>query len=376
MLKCSDFFECLTNEQIKFFAGVPDSLLKDFCAYIYNVVPTEKNVIAANEGNAVALAAGYHLATGNIGLVYMQNSGQGNSLNPLLSLADREVYGIPMLLLIGWRGEPGFHDEPQHIKQGKVTQKIFEAMDLSYKVLSDEIESAKQDLELAISHCKKYSEPFALIVKKGTFDPYVSVNENPTSHEMSREEAIKMVVDSLNKRDVVVSTTGQTSRELFEYREHLGTGHANDFLTVGSMGHSSQIALGIALNKPSVNVYCIDGDGAVIMHMGGLAIVGQLGPENFRHILINNGAHDSVGGQPTAANNMSIPDIARSCGYRNVYSVKSKSDLNRILKEFNDSKGPSFLEIIVNKGARKNLGRPTSTPQENKDSFMNYLKEN
>ncbi len=358
-----------------FFVGVPDSLLKPLCAYLTDSLPEERNIIAANEGAAVGLAAGHYLATGNAGVVYMQNSGLGNVVNPLMSLTDRDVYHIPLLLLIGWRGEPGVKDEPQHVKQGKVTLSLLEAMGIKYKVLSQMEETAMEELQEARRYMDETHEAFALVIRKGTFEEYkLSAPQGQTCFSLNREEAIQQVVSSMREQDVVVSTTGMISRELFEYREALGQGHARDFLTVGSMGHASQIALGIALEAKGRRVYCFDGDGATLMHMGSMAIVASMVPENYVHVVFNNGAHDSVGGQPTVALGINLPQIATACGYKHVLSVSDSIELEKALCELNRLVGPIFLEIRVKKGARKDLGRPTTTPEENKEAFMSFLK--
>lgn len=323
MLSPAFFIETLSRHDISFFAGVPDSLLKNVCAYITDHFDAQHNIIAANEGGAVGLAAGYHLATGKVGCVYMQNSGEGNIINPLASLTDKEVYHIPMLLLIGWRGRPGVHDEPQHVKQGKVTTGLLNVMGINYEVLSKEEDKAAKQIAKAVRSIKETGEVFALVVEKDTFDAYTLQNVVANSYEMSREEAIQTVASDMEADAVVVSTTGMISRELFEYREAKGQGHERDFLTVGSMGHASQIALGIAMEKPNRKVYCFDGDGATIMHMGGMAIVGSKQPANYIHIVFNNGAHDSVGGQPTVGHQIDIPAIAKAVGYRQAWCVDS-----------------------------------------------------
>lgn len=373
MLSPSDFYNALKKNNIDFFAGVPDSLLKDFCAYIIDNVPLEKNIIAANEGGAVALAAGYYLATKKLGLVYMQNSGQGNSINPLTSLVDSDVYNIPVLLLIGWRGEPGVKDEPQHIKQGKITIPLLETLGIPWQILPDSIEKAEISINEAISYINEKNSPYALIVKKGIFEKYELKNKIKTSYGLRREDVLKILVDNLDSNAVIVSTTGKTSRELFEYREFLRQGHEKDFLTVGSMGHSSQIALGIALSKPDKQIYCFDGDGAFIMHMGSLAIIGQRSPKNFKHIIFNNGSHESVGGQPTAGFDIDIPGIAKACGYKFALTAESSQEIVSGIKLLKERDGPCLLEIKINKGSRENLGRPTTTPAKNKKSFMDFL---
>lgn len=372
MIQPKAFIDALAKGGIDFFAGVPDSLLKNLCAYITDNVSRENNIIAVNEGNAVGLAAGYHLATGKIGCVYMQNSGEGNIVNPLLSLVDEDVYHIPMLLVIGWRGEPGVHDEPQHVKQGKVTLSLLETMGVLYAVLDDNWE---HQVAQAVTQIRETNGVYALIVRKGTFDDYVLQNQAVSSLPMSREEAIKTVVDKLREDDIVVSTTGMISRELFEYREAKGQGHSADFLTVGSMGHASQIALGIALQKPERRVFVFDGDGALLMHMGGMAIIGDYCPKNLVHIVFNNGAHDSVGGQPTVGQKIDIESIANAVGYADVVSVDSHEALMFAMNHVNNVpiEGTSLININVRKGNRKDLGRPTTTPIQNKEAFMKKL---
>jgi phosphonopyruvate decarboxylase len=376
MLEASWFFEQLQARQVGFFTGVPDSLLKEFCAYVSDQAPSNLHIIAPNEGNAIALAAGYHLATGKTGLAYMQNSGLGNAVNPLTSLTDPAVYGIPMLLLVGWRGEPGIQDEPQHVKQGAITPSLLDALGLSYSILPTEKNTAQSCLDVAIQVTREESRPYTLLVRKGSFAKYTGSNASANNHPLSREEAIRQIARSLDAKDIVVATTGMISRELFEYRataDKLGLGR--DFLTVGSMGHASQIALGIALQKPDRDVYCLDGDGALIMHMGSMALIGSQLAQNYKHIVLNNGAHDSVGGQPTAAFNIDIPSIALNCGYRKAYRANNIEELTDALEWLRGARGPVLLEVRVRRGARADLGRPTTTPAQNKQSFMKHLVE-
>lgn len=376
MINCENFYNLLLGNGVGFFAGVPDSLLKDVCAYISDNVPSNKHIIAANEGGAIALASGYHLATGGLGLVYMQNSGEGNAVNPLVSLADPAVYSIPMLILIGWRGEPGEKDEPQHIKQGKITLDVLDALEMPYGILPQSDEEVANMLSVAIDNIQRNNAPYAIVVRKGAFEPYKLKNKiSPDPDRILREEAIKIITEILESKDIIVSTTGMTSRELFENRAKSGKGHNNDFLTVGSMGHSSQIALGIAVTRPDRQVYCLDGDGALIMHMGSLAIIGSKKPKNFKHIVINNGSHESVGGQPTAGLIIDIPAIARACGYNSVFMAQKQKDIKEKMIELKKAEGPALLEIKVNQGHRENLGRPTTTPIENKLAFMNFLQD-
>ena len=374
MLEPGAFFDALSERGFSFFAGVPDSLLKEFCAYVTDHVDPTRHIIAANEGSAVALATGHYLATGKPGVVYMQNSGQGNAINPLTSLADGDVFGIPMLLLVGWRGEPGREDEPQHVKQGKVTRGLFETLGIEHSVLAEELPGALACLEHGVERMQATSTPYALVVREGTFGAYKLRNVVGTSYPLEREGAVKLVADAVADDAVIVATTGKTSRELFEHREGRRQSHARDFRTVGCMGHASQIALGIALEKPGQPVVCLDGDGAVIMHMGAMAIVGTQGSANFKHVVINNGAHDSVGGQPTVGFTIDLCQVARGCGYRWVESASAPNDVERRLRDLMAAGGPAFLEIRVNKGARANLGRPTISPSRNKQELMTYLR--
>lgn len=374
MIKPQFFYELLKENGTGFFTGVPDSLLKSFCAYLTDTAGSKNHIIAANEGCAVGLAAGYYFATGNVPLVYMQNSGLGNTVNPLLSLADREVYSVPMLLVIGWRGEPNVHDEPQHIKQGRVTCSLLDAMEIPYCILSDEEAEAKLQLEKAYSHIKASSSPYAVVVRKGIFDSYKLKTNEAVPAEMSREEAIEKIILNAPSNACFVSTTGMASRELYELRDKHGQGHAKDFLTVGSMGHASQIALGIALTKEDKTVFCIDGDGAAIMHLGGLTAIGSQRPKNMVHIVLNNGAHDSVGGQPTVGRKINLCAVAQACGYDKVVSVKTLEELQSRLKELCTNSGSVFIEVLVSKGARADLGRPKSSPIENKRAFMEFLE--
>lgn len=377
MINCADFIKLLAESGIEFFCGVPDSLLKNFCSFLEDNIDKQKHIIAANEGNAIGISAGYYLSTGKIGLVYMQNSGLGNSVNPLTSLSDRAVYGIPTLILIGWRGRPGIKDEPQHIKAGKITLRLLKTLDIPFCILPKSLPTLRNKLMIACDIMAKDETPYAFVVREGTFAKYESKYDNGCSaqYELKRNDAIKIVIDCLSLDDVVVSTTGKTSRELFEYRQFTKLGHFRDFLTVGSMGHSSQIALGIAQGKPNKKVYCIDGDGAMIMHMGAMAVIGSEAPANLRHILINNGCHESVGGQLTAGYKIDFVSIAKSCGYKNALRATTKEEVGEKLSSIQNIDGPSFLEILVTKGSVKGLGRPNTSPSENKRMFMEFLRK-
>jgi len=374
MIRPEFFIEALREKGINCFAGVPDSLLKNICAYITDHFDAEHNIITANEGAAIGLAAGHYLATGQPACVYMQNSGEGNIINPLASLTDQEVYNIPVLLLIGWRGRPGVHDEPQHVKQGKVTTGLLNVMGVNYEVLSKEEDKAAKQIEKAAKALAN-KEVFALVIEKDTFEDYKLQNVEGNDFAMTREEAIQTVAAALGEKDCIVSTTGMISRELFEYRAAMNQGHERDFLTVGSMGHASQIALGIAMAKTDRKVWCFDGDGAAIMHMGSMAIVANKAPKNYVHVVFNNGAHDSVGGQPTVGLKIDLPAVAKAVGYKNAFSVDIKENLLECLNALRLVEGPVLLQVCVKKGNRKDLGRPTTTPIQNKEALMNFLKK-
>ncbi len=357
-----------------FYTGVPDSQLKALCNYLmatYGIDP-KHHIIAANEGNCTALAAGYHLATGKVPVVYMQNSGEGNIINPVASLLNDKVYAIPVVFIVGWRGEPGIHDEPQHIYQGEVTVKLLEDMDIATFVIVKETtdEEAEKAME-AFRTILAQGKDVAFVIRKGALTDAPKV-EYRNDNTMVREEIIRHIV-KVSGEDPVVSTTGKASRELFEIREANGQGHQYDFLTVGSMGHSSSIALGVALNKPDRKIWCIDGDGAVLMHMGSMAVVGANRPENLVHVVINNSAHETVGGMPTVAGQIDLTAIAKACGYPNAVCVDSFEALDRELKAAKDRNELSLIEVRCSIGAREDLGRPTTTALENKQNFMDFL---
>lgn len=371
-MKAEAFAELLGAE---FYTGVPDSQLRPLCDYLMDTLGTDprRHVIAANEGNAAALAAGYHLATGKTPAVYLQNSGEGNLINPAASLLHRQVYGIPVIFVVGWRGEPGVHDEPQHIYQGQVTLKLLEDMDIRYFIVGKE--TTDGEAAAAMEEFKKIlaaGKDAAFVVRKGalSYDGQVEYkNDNP----MSREEIIRHIT-AVSGEDPVISTTGKASRELFEIREARGQSHKYDFLTVGSMGHSSSIAFGVAVNRPERKVWCIDGDGAALMHLGSMALLGAEAPENLVHILINNGAHETVGGMPTVASRIDLVSVARACGYPHAVCVEDPASLDRELLAARERKSLSLIEVKCAIGARADLGRPTTAAMDNKNEFMDFLR--
>lgn len=372
-MKIESFIKILDSD---FFTGVPDSQLKALCDYLMDTYGIDKNhhIIAANEGNCTAVAAGYHLATGKVPVIYMQNSGEGNIINPVASLLNKEVYGIPSIFVVGWRGEPGVHDEPQHIYQGKITVKLLNDMDIEAFVISKDTTEAEL-LEVMNEYRKLLSDgrQVALVVRKGAleFDKKVTYSND---NNMVREEIIKHIV-KVTGEDPIVSTTGKASRELFETRTANNQSHKYDFLTVGSMGHTSSIALGIAINKPDKKIWCVDGDGAVLMHMGSLALMGNIAPENVVHILINNGAHETVGGMPTVSSTMDFVAIAKACGYPNAVCVDTFDKFDEALAVAKEKSELFFIEVKCSIGARADLGRPTTTAYENKENFMKFISE-
>lgn len=359
-----------------FYTGVPDSQLKALCNCLMDKygIDAKHHVIAANEGNCTAIAAGYHLATGKTPVVYMQNSGEGNIINPVASLLNDRVYAIPMVFVVGWRGEPGIHDEPQHIYQGEVTVKLLDDMDIKSYIISkdtteEELTVAMKSFQMELNNGKDV----AFVIRKGAIS-YDGRVEYKNDNKMVREDIIRHIVE-VTGEDPIVSTTGKASRELFEIREAKGQSHKYDFLTVGSMGHSSSIAFGVATNKENSKVWCIDGDGAVLMHMGAMAVIGASKPSNLVHIVINNGAHETVGGMPTVASNIKITDIALACGYPKAVRVENFEELDEKLMEAKESDVLMLIEVACSIGAREDLGRPTTTAIENKENFMKYLSE-
>lgn len=378
MIEPKDFIELLHARGVSLFAGVPDSLLKDICAYIDDNLSPSQHIITANEGGAVAVAAGHHLATDTIPVVYMQNSGLGNTINPLMSLVDPAVYSIPMLLIIGWRGEPGVPDEPQHIKQGPVTPTILEVTNIAFSILPESVEESEIVLEEAFAYMRENNAPYALLVRSGTFAKYKSVNKNVQDNTVitiTREDALATILESLPADTAFVGTTGKLSRELYELREKRSESHQCDFLTVGSMGHASQISLGISEALPNKQIVCLDGDGAALMHLGGLATIGTRKPSNLLHIIINNGVHESVGGQCVTCTDLDYVALANSVGYKNAYTIKNETELQEILSDIDLNSGPVLINCFVKSGSREDLGRPKTTPKENKEKFKQFLNK-
>lgn len=357
-----------------FFTGVPDSQLKALCNYLMEKYGTDPahHLIAANEGNCMAIAAGHYLGTGKPAVVYMQNSGEGNIINPLASLCNDKVYAIPLILVVGWRGEPGVHDEPQHVYQGEVTIKLLDDMGVKYFTIDGNTEAGEVEAAMAgFSQILAEGKQVAFVIRKNALS-FSGKVEYRNNYSITREAAIKHIV-AFTGEDPVISTTGKASRELYEIREAAGQSHEYDFLTVGSMGHTSSIALGLALSRPDKKVWCIDGDGSMLMHMGSMAVNGSLKPSNMVHIVINNSSHETVGGMPTVASSVSLTDIARACAYQEVFCVDNLEALDEALKKAKMSDRLCFIEVRTSIGSRADLGRPATTPVENKKAFMGKL---
>lgn len=369
------FLKQLEKLDIDTIAGVPDSALKGFCNYINGKENSSfRHFVPANEGAAVGIAIGSYLSSGRPACVYMQNSGLGNTVNPLTSLANEEVYGIPMLLLIGWRGQPGKKDEPQHKFMGGVTLPMLKVLEISYDVVSGE--TTEEELEEIMVRAEKElsrNRQYAIVAAPGTFGETVTL-QYKNAYSLIREDAIREILKSLYKDDIVVSTTGKISREVYEQSNELFGGHEKCFLTVGGMGHASMIAFGIAVNRPDKRVICIEGDGALMMHMGSLAFLGKQRLKNMIHICLNNEAHESVGGMPTGA----TPDywkVAKETGYDFYETIGNHEELKEKLPQILEKRGMTFVEIKVAMDSRKDLGRPVETAAENKEEFMKYISE-
>lgn len=365
-------FDVLRKLGVTFFTGVPDSYLNGFCNYALNNFPA-RNIIAANEGNAVGIAAGHYFASKEIPLVYLQNSGMGNIVNPMASLVDEHVYSVPMILLIGWRGQPGTGDWPQHELQGEITQGLLDIMHIPYRVLSDNSNQFIEIIKYAVDYCKINRKPYALIAPKGVMAGE-KINNKETVYPMSREAAIEVILDQMPKDTVYSATTGRATRELFFLRERRNESKENDFLNVGSMGHASSVALGIALEKPERKVVVLDGDSAAMMHMGAMTMVSKLHVPNYLHIILNNGAHESVGGQPSAGYKIDFTKIAEACGYETVHHpVTGKEELIAALAALKDCGKASFIDVRIHKGLSGKLPPLDFSHREAIDAIIEEL---
>ncbi len=373
MLNQNLVFQTLQETGVNFFTGVPDSYLNGFCNYALQHFP-ERNIIAANEGNAIGIAAGHYFASGEIPLVYMQNSGIGNAVNPLASLVDEHVYAVPMVLLIGWRGQPGTGDWPQHELQGKITTKLMDVMEIPYTVLEDDDVLGAEAIKKAVAYCKENRKPYALIAPKGVMAGE-KANDKDQSYPMSREQAIEVLLDHLPADTIYSATTGRATRELFFLRERRNESKERDFLNVGSMGHASSVALGIALEKPERKVVCLDGDAAAMMHMGALTMVSKYPVKNFLHVVLNNGAHESVGGQPSAGQRINFTKIAEACGYTTVGKpIDNEEELIAAIRKLQNAPTAAFMDVRIHKGLSGKLPPLAFSHKEAIDDLMRELQ--
>lgn len=380
MINPEQFYSSLSNHS-SFFTGVPDSLLKELNSVILDKHPTEKHIIAANEGISVSLGIGHFIATKEIAIVYIQNSGLGNIVNPIISLANKRIYGVPMLLIIGWRGEPGLKDEPQHVTQGKIQEDLLKSLEIPYQIIDEYSDNYEEIIQESVSESYKLSSPLAILVRKNTFSEY----DNPKGRNqdiqekgiLTREAAINTILKRWSNTDsFFVGTTGKTSRELFELRVERGESHNRDFLTVGGMGHAISIATGISMNAHTKTIVCLDGDGSLLMHTGSLVSTATYGSKKLVHIVLNNGIHDSVGGQPTLIKNVNCCDLASSMGYKTTHKVEDDESLKKAFEITQNNSGPHFVEFLIKSGSRKNLGRPTIKPFDNLRELQQGLSKN
>ena len=375
MIDQNTLFDQLNAMGLYFFTGVPDSLLNDFCLHLVNNVPDCQHIMAANEGNAIGIAAGYHMATSKIPVVYMQNSGIGNATNPLLSLTHPCVYSIPLILLIGWRGDPAIKDHAQHKKQGELTPVLMEDMDIPYQVL-DADDTVIEKFQWAANKAKELNAPVALIAKKAILTQKEKKQEYAESPLMNREEAISAVLDVFGKDAIYLATTGRATRELHEQIMIHGFSHEIEFLNVGAMGHLSSIGLGLAVGAPDKKIVVFDGDAAAVMHMGSLATNGRYQPKNLIHIVLNNGVNESVGGQKSSGQVINLTAVAKGCGYETIPAfVESKEDLQKAVKQLAESNHLSFLDVHIRQGIRKDMPGLKIEHQHAKTALMNYLKK-
>lgn len=377
MIDASIFAKEISQATCSGVFGVPDSLLAELCRELESI-SSIPNVTACNEGSAVGLAIGAYLATGKPALVYLQNSGLGNTINPILSLTDQEVYGIPIVLIIGWRGKPGLPDEPQHIKQGQVTDKLLKAMGVPYYLVPKSNEEARSLVTKAFALAVERQGPVALLVEKGSFlKREMDVNQDLLVGQclLTREEAMKLVHSFTKPEDKVVVTTGMLGREIEEFQNSLPISNVpGTLLVVGGMGHASSIALGMALAQPSNRVWCFDGDGSMLMHLGSIPVIANAGPKDLIHIVFDNGAHDSVGGQATPLKTADLAGICLASGYKEAAVASSPSEISFELGRLKSFTGPRILVVKVRPGSRYDLGRPKKLPKESKQILMNTYR--
>ena len=374
MISCQSFFDILKKYDFTFFTGIPDSTFKDWTKFLADKDGQKlQNIVPCNECEATAIATGYYLATKKIGVIYMQNSGFGKTINPLTSLCDPDVYSIPVLLLIGWRGEPGKVDEPQHKKMGKVLLPLLETLKVPYNVLEPDVNQIENDCKKALIYFKNNQGPYAFIIRSNFFENYPMKDKVQFNYELVRDEVINLILDNASESDIIVSSTGYISREVYEYREARKKDHNKSFYNVGSMGCACSIGLSIALQKSDRRIIVLDGDGAIIMQMGAFTTIGKYSPSNFVHIIFDNNAHESTGGQPTNSATVNFVKIALAANYKRGKEIKTKKDLIDAIPEIKSEKGPIIFVIKIKMGTKPNLKRPEKSPIELKQDFIKNL---
>ena len=352
MIKVDALINLLKKNNTNFFTGVPDSVLKELSSYLKN---KRNHIIATNEGAAVSIGIGHYLSTKKIPCIYMQNSGLSNALNPLISIAHKKVYSIPLILVIGWRGSPRIKDEPQHNVKGKITQQLLKLLNIKYTVLKSNKDFAKFDKQ--IKYAKKSKSIVACLIERGTLQKIIKSNSKKDFYNLDKEFFLKKLLEELPSKSKVIASTGYNSRELMYLRKKFNFNNSKDFYMVGGMGHTSSVALGFSLSSKN-KTFCIDGDGSFLMHLGSIMTAGNFANKNFKYILLNNNTHDSVGGQSTNADNIDFDRLSKSLGFKKFYSIKKKQNLRKIIKNFIKINSPSFLEVKVTNSKIKKLPRP------------------
>lgn len=358
-MKAAEFIELLKDCSVSDFTGVPCSVFKEVISYLEQ---HEKYIISTNEGEAMGIAAGISLA-GGVPAVFMQNDGLGNAINPITSLT--KLYELPTLLVISWRGEPGKKDAPQHVWSGKTLLDFLKVMDIETLVLEPDLDSQKQKVKELVEGIKQGNKIGAIICKKGLFEKE-SISPQDFPERLSRAEAVELIMGQVDRDTPIFSTTGKPSREIYQAHDR-----DNNFYVVGSMGCTSSIAFGYALNRPDKTIV-IDGDGAVLMHMGTLATIGYYEPNKLLHICLDNETYESTGGQRAVSEKIDLSGVARASGYKRVAQVTTGDEINSFLRKWNLKPELSFLHIKVKTVTDPNLPRPKESPVELKNRFMNF----
>jgi len=377
MIRARDFIGPAKALGFTSWAGVPCSFLTPFINSVIDD-PDMNYLSAANEGDAVAAASGAAL-TGRRAVAMMQNSGLGNAVSPLSSL--NWVFRIPVLLIVTLRGEPGLKDEPQHELMGQITGRILDELQIPWDWFPTEADSVEGALTAANWHMDRSGLPYAFIIKKGSVDkaelksgwkpasqpaPFLADEFCHGEPRLTRQQALMSVIEQTPQEEaVVIGTTGYTGRELFAIADR-----SNQLYMVGSMGCASSFGLGLSLALPDRRIVVADGDGAALMRMGNFATIGAYGGDNFQHLVLDNGVHESTGGQSTVSRAISLAGVARACGYRDAAEGLSAEDLGSFLS---GRRGPSLLQLRTKRGVPDGLPRPDVTPRQVRQRLMRHL---